>query len=105
MSGETAEYLREKFQRSGGAIVEIILVDAKGLNVAATKAPSDYWQGDEPKFQNSFGAGKDGVDTGALEFDDSIGNYSAQITLPIADPATNELIGAVTVGVSQLGFE
>jgi hypothetical protein len=100
VTGPLPDFLRGKHKSSGGNIVEIIVMDARGLNVAATKPPSDYWQGDEPKFLNSFGAGKDGVDVGAVEYDDSSGDYIAQLSLPVADPDTGELIGAVTVGIA-----
>jgi hypothetical protein len=99
VTGDVADFLRGKNVSSGGAIIEIILMDAKGLNVAATKPPSDFWQGDEPKFMNSFGAGADGIDFGEVEYDDSTGAYLAQVSLPIADPETGTLIGAITLGV------
>ena len=99
ISGPLADFLRKKNEGSGGAIVEVIVMDAKGLNVAATKAPSDFWQGDEPKFQNSAGKGVEGVDFGPSEYDDSTGDYTAQVSYPIIDPATREVVGAITVGV------
>ncbi len=98
-TGAVADYLRDKLTSSGGTITEIILMDAKGLNAAATEAPSDYWQGDEPKFANSFGAGPDGIDFGQAELDASSGKYQAQVSLPVADPASGDLIGAITIGV------
>jgi hypothetical protein len=105
VTSEVANYLRDKFVSSGGAITEIIIMDAKGLNVAATEAPSDYWQGDEDKFSKSFGAGPDGIDFGDAELDESSGRYQALVSLPISDPKTGELIGAVTVGVDLLSLD
>jgi len=103
--GEAADFLKSKADRSRGNITEVILMDAKGLNVAATAAPSDYWQGDEDKFINSFGAGPDGVDTGEVEYDTSTNIYSAQISYPVSDPDTGELLGAITVGVSTSALD
>jgi hypothetical protein len=104
-SGKLADFLRKKNEGSGGAIAEVIVMDAKGLNVAATQAPSDFWQGDEPKFQNSAGKGPEGVDFGAAERDDSTGDYIAQVSYPIVDPETREVIGAVTVGVRTAALD
>ena len=104
MSNPVTAVLRDYAERSG-YIVEIILMDAKGLNVGATRAPSDFWQGDEPKYQNTFLAGPDGVDTGEVEYDESAGVYAAQISLPVADPASGELLGAITVGVSTKALD
>ncbi len=99
VTGELAEFLRDRKVGSGGAIVEAIVMDAKGLNVAAMEAPSDFWQGDEAKFLNSFGKGVDGVDYGDIELDESSGSYQAQLSYPLVDPDDGTLIGAITVGV------
>lgn len=99
VKGPSAERLLHKIARAGGVIAEIFVMDAQGLNVAAAAAPSDYWQGDEAKFKNSFGAGKDGMEIGEIEFDASIGISQAQVSATIVDPSTGEPIGAVTVGV------
>lgn len=99
VEGPVAEHLLHKIARAGGVIAEIFVMDAQGLNVAAAAPTSDYWQGDEAKFQKSFGAGKDGMEIGEIEFDASIGISQAQVSATIVDPATGEPIGAVTVGV------
>ncbi|WP_417280461.1 hypothetical protein [Celeribacter sp.] len=99
VQGAVAERLLHKIARAGGVIAEIFVMDAQGLNVVAAAATSDYWQGDEAKFQNSFGVGKDGMEIGEIEFDASIGISQAQVSATIVDPATGEPIGAVTVGV------
>ena len=75
-------------------------MDALGLNVAASAATSDYWQGDEAKWQETFGNGSGEIHISEVEFDDSTGSYQSQVSLPIRDPDTNELIGAITFGVN-----
>ncbi len=97
--GPATEKLLHKIARAGGVVAEIFVMDAQGLNVIAAAPTSDYWQGDEAKFQNSFGAGVDGMEIGEIEFDASIGISQAQVSATIVDPATGEPIGAVTVGV------
>ncbi|WP_373356365.1 PDC sensor domain-containing protein [Pseudoroseicyclus sp. CXY001] len=91
--------LREMIEGSNGIYTEIFLMDAQGLNVASSGVTSDYWQGDEAKFQESFGAGADAFHLSEVEFDESAQAYSVQVSFPINDPATGEPIGAITFGV------
>lgn len=79
---------------------EIFLIDAKGLTVAASSATSDYWQGDEAKWKQTFLAGPDAIHYSEIELDKSTQKKQAQISLSIVDPATKQVIGAITFGVS-----
>ncbi|MDF0600074.1 hypothetical protein P1J78_04955 [Psychromarinibacter sp. C21-152] len=99
IENEVADFLRDRLEASAGAIVEIFAMDARGLNVAATAPTSDYWQGDEAKFQETFLNGPDAVHFGDIEFDESSQSYLGQISVVITDPDDNTPIGAITVGV------
>ena len=83
----------------GGLFTEIFVMDNKGLNVGQSDVTSDYWQGDEAKWQETFLVGPDAVHVSEVEFDESSQTYQSQVSLPIVDPATSQPIGAVTVGV------
>lgn len=74
-------------------------MDARGLNVAASVATSDMWQGDEAKFQETFPFGPDAVHFSEIEYDESTQVYQGQISLSLKDPETGDVIGAITVGV------
>ena len=74
-------------------------MDGKGLNVGQSDVTSDYWQGDEDKWQKTFLAGAGAVHVSEVEFDESSQTYQSQFSMPIVDPATSTVIGAVTVGV------
>ncbi|WP_233193072.1 hypothetical protein [Acidimangrovimonas sediminis] len=100
LDNAASRFLRDKVAASDGRIIEVFVMDAKGLNVAAAAPTSDYWQGDEAKFQNSFGKGKDGVDIGDVEFDESSQTYLAQISSTITDPESGTPIGAITIGLN-----
>jgi hypothetical protein len=95
-----ADLLRERVAGSEGIITEIFLMDARGLNVAASSVTSDYWQGDEEKFTATFPAGPDAVHISEVEFDESTQSYQAQVSLPMTDPGTGAVIGAITIGVA-----
>lgn len=99
LSNEAAEFLREQVANSNGAITEAFVMDSLGLNVAASAATSDYWQGDEAKFQQTYLVGANAVHFGDVEFDDSTGAVQGQISMTIVDTATGNTVGAITVGV------
>ncbi len=89
---------------TGGKITEMFIMDAQGLNVAASAVTSDYWQGDEAKFQQTYGLGPDAVHISEVELDESTQTYQAQVSLSLTDPATGALIGAVTFGLNAQAF-
>lgn len=99
LSNDASEYLRNQVSISEGAITEVILMDAQGLNVAASTATTDYWQGDEAKFQKTYLVGNDAVHLGSVELDESTGTVQGQISMTLVDAETGVAVGAITVGV------
>lgn len=99
LNNSASAFLRDQVSGSGTAITEVFIMDAQGLNVAASDMTSDYWQGDEAKHSETYGAGPDGFHISEIEFDDSTQRYQAQVSFTLIDPATGSAIGAVTVGV------
>ncbi len=85
--------------RARGMITELFVMDNKGLNVGQSDATSDYWQGDEDKWQKTYLAGPGAMFIDEIEMDESTQTFQSQLSLSIADPATGQVIGAVTVGV------
>ena len=76
---------------------EIFVMDNQGANVSMTDKTSDYWQGDEAKFKNSFAGGKGAVFVDEVEFDDSSQSYLVQVSIPVMDGG--KAIGAITFGI------
>lgn len=78
-------------------VSEVIVMDNQGANVAITEKTSDYWQGDEKKFTESF---KDGGVTfvDKVKFDDSTQTYSVQVSVPVRD-AAGACIGVICYGI------
>jgi hypothetical protein len=87
--------VQEKVEPAG-AITEVFVTDGWGWNVAQTGGTSDYYQGDEGKWQKTF-ASADPNEIEILDIVEEEGIRYAQISLPIKDGDKN--IGAVTVGV------
>ena len=96
MDSECGKHLTG-IQKSASYYAEIFVMDNQGGNVAMTDKTSDYWQGDEAKFQKSFNGGAGAVFVDEVEFDDSAQAYLVQVSVPVKDNDT--VIGAVTFGI------
>ena len=57
VGGDLSKFLSAKQQEAGGMLTEVFIMDNKGLNIGQSAVTSDYWQGDEDKWQKSYGAG------------------------------------------------
>ncbi len=97
MSSNAARTLLE-LERSAPYFLELFLMDNQGANVAMTNKTSDYWQGDEEKFTESFAHGKGAVYIGDVTFDKSAQAYLVQVSVPVMD--AGHAIGALTVGIN-----
>lgn len=95
-----SDFLRDKQMGSDGVITEIFVTDAKGLNVGQSDVTSDYWQGDEGKWQKTFGTGDaHAIFVDEAEKDESTQMLQSQVSMTIADEG-GAPIGAVTVGIN-----
>jgi hypothetical protein len=75
-------------------VVEAFVMNDRGTLVCSIAETSDYWQGDEPKWQKTYVDGKDAfVEEPA--FDISTGKYAIQVSVPVFD--AGKRIGAVTL--------
>ena len=96
MTSDCGSHLK-KIQSGQTFYAEIFVMDNQGANVAMTDKTSDYWQGDEAKFKESYKDGVGAVHIGEVEFDDSTQAYLVQISVPVKD--NGKVIGAITFGV------
>ena len=101
LGNELSKYLVTVQDDSEGMFAEVFVMDNKGLNVGQSGLTSDYWQGDEAKWQKTYGKGADAMLIDDVEFDESTQSFQSQLSLPVVDPASGEVIGAVTVGVNM----
>ena len=84
-------------------ILEAFVMDNQGALVGLTNKTSDYWQGDEAKFTESYKGGTGAIHYGEPEFDDSANATVVQISVPVTKGG--RAIGAITFGVSIEGWE
>lgn len=99
LSNAASARLRAEQARSLGLKAEIFVFCAKGLNVAQTNITSDYFQGDEAKYQETFTRGAGAIHVEPPKFDESAGTYVMTASGTLTDPATGRPVGAVTVNV------
>jgi len=100
LANQLSAFLTDVKKNNDGLFSEIFIMDNKGLNVGQSDVTSDYWQGDEAKWTETFGKGPEALLIGDREFDDSTGKFLIQVSVSIADPDTQEAIGAATIGVN-----
>ena len=96
MESSCGKYLKA-IQISEVIYAEIFVMDNQGANVCMSEKTSDYWQGDEVKFQQSFLGGKGAIHIGKVAFDESTQAYLVQISVPVKDG--DNVIGAITFGI------
>jgi hypothetical protein len=86
-----------------GYVIEAFVMDNQGALVGLTNKTSDYWQGDEAKFTESYKGGAGSVHYGKAEFDKSVNATLVQISVPVLKGAA--AVGAITFGVSIEAWE
>ncbi len=87
-----------RLEKSEPYYFELFLMDNQGANVAMTNKTSDYWQGDEAKFTESFKGGQGAIHISNVKFDESAQAYLVQVSIPVMDGG--HAIGALTIGIN-----
>jgi hypothetical protein len=95
-----SKHLKKVKDGGAGAYSEIFVMDNKGLNVGQSDITSDYWQGDEDKWQKTYRVGPQALVIDKVEFDESSQMFQSQVSVTVIDPATGQPIGAITIGVN-----
>ena len=98
LSSPLSGYLTAIQAASLGLYSEIFVMDNKGLNAGQSAITSDFWQGDEAKFQKTFPKGAKAVFVDDPEMNDDTATERVQVNMSISDGI--EAVGAVTVEVN-----
>lgn len=95
-----SSYLTRIQANSLGLYSEIFVMDAVGLNVGLSSVSSDYWQGDEAKWQKTYQVGPKAVFIDEPEANEETATTRVQVNMAITDPQSGKAIGAITVEVN-----
>lgn len=105
LSNPLSVYLARIQGKSLGLYAEIFIMDQNGLNVGQSSVTSDFWQGDEDKFQKTFMAQDNGLFIDAAEWDDEAKIWRGQVSFPLFEGPDKKKIGAVTVELNLTELE
>ncbi|MCZ8180464.1 MAG: hypothetical protein O9309_15690 [Rhizobium sp.] len=104
LSNPLSVYLARIQGKSLGLYAEIFVMDQNGLNVGQSSVTSDFWQGDEDKFQKTYAVSEDAMFVDAPEWDDEAKIWRNQVSFTLVD-ASKKKIGAVTVELNLTELE
>lgn len=99
LSNPLSTYLLRIQAGAGGLFTEIFVMDMSGLNVGQSAITSDYWQGDEAKFQKTAEVSPTAVFIDEPEFHEASATWRAQINMAIPG-ADGTAVGAITAEVN-----
>jgi hypothetical protein len=99
LSNPLSTYLLRMQARSLGLYSEVFIMDAKGLNVGQSSITSDYWQGDEAKWQKTFAVGADAVFVDEPEWHAETKTWRVQVNMAVPDASGGAPLGAATVEI------
>ncbi|MHA7854554.1 substrate-binding periplasmic protein [Marinobacter shengliensis] len=102
-----SQALRQWKEEQGGLVTELLLTDNKGALVAMSQLSSDYWQGDEPKFQEIAVETERGMERKAdmwispIRYDASTRQFQITVSVPIPlKEPNNGLEGILSMGLA-----
>jgi hypothetical protein len=99
LNNPLSTYLTQIQAMSGGLYTEIFVIDAKGLNVGQSAITSDFWQGDEAKFQKTYDVGSNAIFIDEPELHAATQTWRAQLNLTLVGSHGSSM-GAATVEIN-----
>ena len=99
LSNPLSSYLIRVQAQSLGLYSEVFVMDSNGLNVGQSAITSDYWQGDEAKFQKTYPVGANAVFIDETEWHEETKTWRSQVNLTVVD-ASGAPIGAATFEIN-----
>lgn len=104
LANPVSSYLYRIQATSVGLFTEVFVMDQNGMNLGQSAITSDYWQGDEAKFQKTFQVGSGAVFVDEPEFHKETQTWRAQLNMTV-DGSDGRPAGAITVEVNLTELE
>lgn len=81
-------------------LADMMLIDSQGLLAAVTRLTSDYIQGDEAKYLETFPHGTGTIHIEAPHYDESVQDYVITASITLGDPVDSHPLGVLTVTIN-----
>lgn len=104
LNNPLSTYLTQIQALSGGLYTEIFVVDSNGLNAGQSSVTSDFWQGDEAKFQKTYQVSANAIFIDEPEQHEGTRTWRAQLNFTLVDRSGNPQ-GAATVEINLTELE
>jgi hypothetical protein len=99
LENDLSQYLRKFQQASSGHVAEAFVFNLRGEVIGMNRVTSDFDQSDETKFQMTDNLNRGHAQIDDILFDGSTRSFLSQITVPVIDPDTGNVMAALTVGL------
>lgn len=96
LEGSCADALR-RARKAHPELLELFVTDRRGGVVCAASRTSDWFQGDETKWQRAWNDGRGATLVFPPEFDESTQSYTVQVSVPVL--VRGRPGGTLTVGI------
>ena len=101
LNSVSAHRIRSIINRFSSGIPHAFNMDHNGVIIGETNLTIDLWQGDKNKFLHSYVSGVGGVYVSAIEMDMSTGMMIQEVSLPVIDDSTSQVVGVITWGIRE----
>ena len=81
-------------------MTEAFIMDLKGLNIAESEVTAEYWHAEDERWALTIGNRSGDIYISDVHLEEGGHVYQSQISLPVYDPETGEIIGAATFGIN-----
>ena len=81
-------------------VTEAFIMDLRGLNVAESEPTHEFWHIDQERWKNVIEGTSKGIYISEVHVEKDSETYQAQVSIPISDPDTLQVIGVATFGVN-----
>ncbi|OKH88759.1 hypothetical protein LF95_01260 [Thalassospira sp. TSL5-1] len=99
LQNELSAYLQRVYRNRNVQIAEAFIFDHKGLILGMSSPTSNYDQSREAKFAIFKNPSPDAVQITDIRYDASTAKFLSQITMPVTDPRSGQVLAALSVGL------
>jgi hypothetical protein len=86
-------------KRHEALVTEVMLTNSFGTLVAMSQLTSDFWQGDEPKFEQHIGGGPRDIYVSPIRYDASTARFQVTVSMPIVVEGQWLPAGVLAIGL------